>query len=857
MAMLCSVASMAIAQVPSGTRIENQARGEFRFKTGARDSVRSNTVQTVVSSTEGPFLFLEKSVDLASVAPGTNLTYTLRLTNQGTSAATSLRLVDSLPANTTLVSASDAGVRQGSIILWEIPNLPASAERTVQLVVRVSPALLNGTITNRARVSCQQGISAASNLVESTVTTYIANSLKLVATKDAIIGNGSDTTTLGAIVLDAAGVRATDGTMVRFTTTRGSFANGTDTITAATVGGTASVTLRSVVVVNETVVAAITATSVNASGQTLLDSGAITFYSGAIAGTVFSTSSNAPIVGADAFAYDGTGVEVSRDTTDSAGYYLLPVPGRGEYEVLIRYTNRHGRVIETRSVVGVDAPAGAGGSAPTPATSSIAGTVVDDRTGEPLEGDSIQVTIESQGFGKRSGDPVGLRSVLTDAQGGFVFDSLALGRYRLRVVSDQYQGWMDIVDTVPGLMVIDSDIEVSEIPRLQLALTATKRVADIGDVVGYTIAMTNSSRSVHLDSIVLSSALPPGFAYVAGTSRLGTTAIADPSGSHILQWRLGDTLASGSALKITYRAIAGAGSIDGDGTTRAFATATSLSGDSALSAAVELAVDIRSGLFTDRGIVIGKIYYDADSNGYQDPGEDGIPGVELWMEDGTRVVTGEDGLYSLPQIAPGERVIRVNRGTLPTGSILHSSGTAFAGDALSRFVRISEGGIARADFHVLPPTQGALGFSASRPRIDAIGDTATVLFVIRTDDPTKTKGILLSDTLPAGLHYDLTTLKVNGVLLRSEARRSRILAVQLQSLVRGTSDSVTVSIVADSAGVSQPIGNRGVLILSYPKGRDTHFHPPASGLQGWVPPYEPRRWFAVEGVGRTRMGGRS
>src|SRR5689334_22297408 len=54
LALLCAGGSMAVAQTPSGTPILNRALGAFRFKTGARDTVRSNTAQTVVSSASSP-----------------------------------------------------------------------------------------------------------------------------------------------------------------------------------------------------------------------------------------------------------------------------------------------------------------------------------------------------------------------------------------------------------------------------------------------------------------------------------------------------------------------------------------------------------------------------------------------------------------------------------------------------------------------------------------------------------------------------------------------------------------------------------------------------------------------------------
>jgi hypothetical protein len=232
------------------------------------------------------------------------------------------------------------------------------------------------------------------------------------------------------------------------------------------------------------------------------------------------------------------------------------------------------------------------------------------------------------------------------------------------------------------------------------------------------------------------------------------------------------------------------------------------------------------------------------------------------MEDGTRITTGDDGHYSVPQVMAGERVLRVDRGTLPTGSRLVAGGTAFSDDPISRFVTMAEGGIVRADFYLLAPAQASLGFSSNRDRLSSAGESAVARFYLRLDDPSTTQGVLLTDTLPAGLHYDLTTLAINGVATKVDGKLSRTLSVQLRSLVGAAGDTVTISIVADSAGIAMPIGRRGMLILSYPKGRDAIFRasdPSAAPHEshGSVMRYEPRRYFTdARRSGRETRGGR-
>src|SRR6185295_9691840 len=76
-------------------------------------------------------------------------TYTLSYSNTGNANATGVVLTDTVPANTTFVSATGGGTLSGAVVTWSIGNLAAAATGSVQMVVRVASPLANGTtITN-------------------------------------------------------------------------------------------------------------------------------------------------------------------------------------------------------------------------------------------------------------------------------------------------------------------------------------------------------------------------------------------------------------------------------------------------------------------------------------------------------------------------------------------------------------------------------------------------------------------------------------------------------------------------------------------------------------------------------------
>jgi uncharacterized repeat protein (TIGR01451 family) len=98
------------------------------------------------------------------VTAGTNLTYTITVTNNGPSDAQNVQLTDTIPANTTFVSESQTSgptftftnppVGDIGTISGTTATLAAGASATFTVVVRVSPSTANGSnIVNTATVS--------------------------------------------------------------------------------------------------------------------------------------------------------------------------------------------------------------------------------------------------------------------------------------------------------------------------------------------------------------------------------------------------------------------------------------------------------------------------------------------------------------------------------------------------------------------------------------------------------------------------------------------------------------------------------------------------------------------------------
>ncbi len=240
----------------------------------------------------------------------------------------------------------------------------------------------------------------------------------------------------------------------------------------------------------------------------------------------------------------------------------------------------------------------------------------------------------------------------------------------------------------------------SFVSYLKVTKQAIRKIVEIGDVATYVIRVTNMSPSSYARNIHVMDKIPFGFKYINGSSFIDSTRLADPSGRNELTWKLSDSLPAGKSVQFVYRLIVGAGAADGNGINTAQASGTSQYGAPMVSAEVQERVEVRRGVFTTHGLIIGKVFYDDNRNLYQDTNEVGVKNIELMMEDGTRILTGDDGKYSIPDVLPGEHVIRVRTHTLPKDASLEMGYNDFAGDSTSRFVYLTESGIARVDFYL-------------------------------------------------------------------------------------------------------------------------------------------------------------
>ena len=232
--------------------------------------------------------------------------------------------------------------------------------------------------------------------------------------------------------------------------------------------------------------------------------------------------------------------------------------------------------------------------------------------------------------------------------------------------------------------------------ELTIIKTADRGAAEPGDVVVYRLLISNpSDRDV--TPIAVTDELPLGVQLIENSLQSDPFPITEFSISG-RSFTLGfgtAVLQPGQDLAVVYAALITPDAIRGSG--RNVAQASTLGTTS--TATFQLA--IRPGILADCGTIIGRVFVDKNFDGEQQPGEPGVPNAVLFLDDGNRILTDPDGLFSIVNVLSGNRVGTLDLSSLP-GYTLAPNLYRLSDNSQSRLVRLEPGGLARMNFGVTP-----------------------------------------------------------------------------------------------------------------------------------------------------------
>lgn len=241
----------------------------------------------------------------------------------------------------------------------------------------------------------------------------------------------------------------------------------------------------------------------------------------------------------------------------------------------------------------------------------------------------------------------------------------------------------------------------------QIIKSGDRAVAQPGDTVIYRVAVRNQSDTA-LNRIAITDALPLGFRLLPASAQVEIDAQRYPvqletAGTTAI-FRLENTvqLPVSSVLNLIYAVQLTPDAIRSSGRNSATVTARRSDNDLPVRdgpATHRLRID--PGLLSDCGTLIGRVFIDQNFDGEQQSGELGVPNAVVLLDDGNRITTDANGLFSVANVLPGYRTGVLDPLSIPTYQMARND-RLLERNSPSRLVHLEPGGLVRMNFAVMP-----------------------------------------------------------------------------------------------------------------------------------------------------------
>lgn len=342
-------------------------------------------------------------------------------------------------------------------------------------------------------------------------------------------------------------------------------------------------------------------------------------------------------------------------------------------------------------------------------------TLINATTGQPaiVRSEDLRASVPAT---IRTGTPVtdSLGRTITPSRGGFVFPYVEPGNYQLvlgRIATHTGPSVRsnEAINALPGApwdLEAGSRLDVFtlamgegirfDVPldpvlgRPDVVRSGSLQKGAVGDVFEYTIEITPPSA----DPITFRDEIPTGIRFIPGTFLIdGQPWVPEVSeDGRFLIFRDVPVQAAGIPVVLTYGARIA--------TETAFQSWTRLMVDGRYGPSDDHTLIVEDAFDLNSIAILGEITAGACGTA---PQERDLSNIRVLLENGEFALTDARGMFSFRDIARKPRVVQVDTNTLPVGAslVLCQSNTRAAGSALSRFVDVAPGHLARVDFRVV------------------------------------------------------------------------------------------------------------------------------------------------------------
>lgn len=216
--------------------------------------------------------------------------------------------------------------------------------------------------------------------------------------------------------------------------------------------------------------------------------------------------------------------------------------------------------------------------------------------------------------------------------------------------------------TLPEVFGLLGNIPMFAPHPLSITKTVDRDVATAGDRLAYTV--TYGSNTSAFAAVTLADTLPPGVAYAPGTARVDNLPVEPVRIGSVLRWSFKDVAGQHT---LTYDCVITPSVVAGATLVNVVAMNAIAASGARLSGTASADTQVIAGALSHRIVITGRVFVDLAGTGRFRPGDTGVPGVTIYLEDGEYVVTDSYGRFTFPAANPGQHVLRVDETTLPPG----------------------------------------------------------------------------------------------------------------------------------------------------------------------------------------------
>jgi len=216
---------------------------------------------------------------------------------------------------------------------------------------------------------------------------------------------------------------------------------------------------------------------------------------------------------------------------------------------------------------------------------------------------------------------------------------------------------------------IGFDIPLFSDSVLSIIKSADKSHVQVGESVGYRVRVSNQGR-MEVMGLTVTDSLPRFLDLVEGTSRRitsrGTSDLEPVQSGRRIIFDLGD-LAAGEHVEFSYRTRVVPGAPAEAMQNKATATGVLATGEQTSAGPARAVIFVKQGIFSFQQVLIGRVFEDTDGDGAFSGDDLPLAGVRVVLDNGMSSTTDSEGLYNIPSVPEGARMLGLDSGSYPPG----------------------------------------------------------------------------------------------------------------------------------------------------------------------------------------------